>query len=774
MRRSIIRLGIVSVTCLSLFGVARPAVAAPEGTVTWGVHITLASRWLDPAETEGIITPFMFLYALHDAVVKPMPGGWNTPSLAESWSQSKDGLTYEFVLRKGVKFHNGDPVTAEDVKFSYERYRGAGVKLLKDRVREVQIVDPGRIRFVLKEPWPDFMTFYGTSATGSGWVVPKKYVEKVGDDGFKKAPIGAGPYKFVSFNPGVELVLEAYEGYWRKTPSVKRLVLRSLPEETTRAAALKKGEIDVAYLLTGPVAEDIRRTPGLKLTAPSTASGVFWLDMPDQWDPKSPWADRRVRLAASHAIDRAALNQAETLGLSKPTGGIIPRAFEFSKSFDPPAFDPARAKQLMTEAGYPNGFDAGDFYPWPPYTAMGEALASYLQAIGIKSRIRIMERATLTTAWREKKLKNLIVGITGAAGNAATRLEAYVSKEGAYTAGVIRCEAARSADPPDPADPARSGDARPHLRAGVHLGHRAAARGAGHQLDPRLRLLGALRGPEAQAALEAEKLLERGEDGLGIVLVQRVNSPRNLDEPAPRELLGHPLGDVTVQHGAALAAEHERRRRDRAQDRPPVEVELGPSLLDARVPRPHKRSVGALAQARRHDPAVVVDSRIRVSSVEVLRRLLDAVPGRGLRRTGRGGGGALADLGTDVDDDQLLDELGPFGREVDRVAAAHRESDQHERGDPELSEDAIEVVECRDRVVDVRGIAVAVSALIERVDVEVGLERDAQGIPRVRVAREAVQEQQRRAAFAAPVEQMQPQTVDREGAIDRAQEIHRG
>src|SRR6266849_3560710 len=437
MRRSIIRLGIVFVTCLVLFGVSRPAVAAPEGTVTWGVHITLASRWLDPAETEGIITPFMFLYALHDAMVKPMPGGWNTPSLAESWSQSKDGLTYEFVLRKGVKFHNGDPVTAEDVKFSYERYRGAGAKLLKDRVREVLLVDAGRVRFHLKEAWPDFMTFYGTSATGSGWIVPKKYVEKVGDDGFKKAPIGAGPYRFVSFNPGVELVLEANEGYWRKTPSVKRLVLRSLPEETTRAAALKKGEVDIAYLLTGPVAEDIRRTPGLKLTAPSQSSGVFWLDMPDQWDPKSPWHDRRVRLAASHAIDRRALNQAETLGFSKPTGGIIPRAFEFSKSFEPPALDPARAKQLLAEAGYPNGFDAGDFYPWPPYTSMGEALAAYLQAVGIRSRIRTMERATLTTAWREKKLKGVIVGITGAGGNAATRLEAYVSKEGVYTAGVI-------------------------------------------------------------------------------------------------------------------------------------------------------------------------------------------------------------------------------------------------------------------------------------------------------------------------------------------------
>ncbi|MGH7341239.1 MAG: ABC transporter substrate-binding protein, partial [Candidatus Rokuibacteriota bacterium] len=124
MRRSIIRLGIVSLTCLVLLGGSRPAAAAPEGTVTWGVHITLASRWLDPAETEGIITPFMILYALHDAVVKPMPAGLYTPSLAESFTLSKDGLTYDFILRKGARFHNGEPVTAADVKFSFERYKG--------------------------------------------------------------------------------------------------------------------------------------------------------------------------------------------------------------------------------------------------------------------------------------------------------------------------------------------------------------------------------------------------------------------------------------------------------------------------------------------------------------------------------------------------------------------------------------------------------------------------------------------------------------------------
>jgi len=426
----------LSLAFLALLGSAGPAVAVPEGTMTWGLHVTLAARWLDPAETEALITPFMVLYAIHDALVKPMPGNNNTPSLAESWTASKDGLTYEFVIRRGVKFHNGEPVTAADVKFSFERYRGASAKLLKDRVREVQIVDPGRVRIHLNEPWPDFMTFYGTSATGAAWIVPKKYVEKVGDDGFKKAPIGAGPYRVVSFTPGIELVMEAFDGYWRKAPAVKRLVFRSLPEETTRAAALKKGEVDISYLLSGPVAEDIKRTPGLRLVA-AYPPGVFWLDFPEQFDPKSPWHDRRVRLAASHALDRQALNQAETLGFSRPTGSLLHRNLEFARFFEPSAYDPAKARQLLAEAGYLKGFDGGDLTPLPPFTTLGEAIGNYLGAVGIRTRTRTMERATFLTEWREKKLKGVIVGIAGAAGNAATRLEAYVTKNGIYAAGVI-------------------------------------------------------------------------------------------------------------------------------------------------------------------------------------------------------------------------------------------------------------------------------------------------------------------------------------------------
>ena len=251
---NIIRIGVVVALVCIVFGsagIARVAHAA-NGQMTWAVHVTIAPRWLDPGDAETAITPFMVLYALHDALVKPVPKGQTTPSLAESWTASPDWKTYDFVLRNGVKFHNGDPVTAEDVKFSFERYRGGAAKLLKDRVKDVQVVDARHVRFVMKDSWPDFMTFYGTTASGAGWIVPKKYVEKVGDDGFTKAPVGAGPYRFVSLTPGVELVLEAFDGYWRKAPSVKRVVFKSVPDETTRAAALRFPEITTSSFRRDP------------------------------------------------------------------------------------------------------------------------------------------------------------------------------------------------------------------------------------------------------------------------------------------------------------------------------------------------------------------------------------------------------------------------------------------------------------------------------------------------------------------------------------------
>src|ERR1051325_4211644 len=430
-RRELLALGALGLTA-GMPGLAYAAGAA--GQLTWGSHVSLAPTWFDPAETSGIITPFMVLYALHDAVIKPMPGQTLAPCLAESWTGSEDGLSFDFILRKGVAFHNGDPVTAEDVKFSFERYRSASHDTIKSRTAAVEVLDAQHVRFKLKEPWPDFLTFYG-SATGAGWVVPKKYVEKVGDDGVKKAPMGAGPHKLVSFTPGQELVFEAFDGYWRKAPSVKRLVFRVVQEETTRLAALKRGEVDIVYSVRGELAEELQKTPGLTLK-PVDLAAPFWVSFLDQWDPKSPWHDERVRKAASLAIDRKSINQALTLGFSKLTGNpLVPNQFDFYWQPPEPAYDPAKAKQLLAEAGHKNGFEGGEFYCDSSYSNLAEAIVNNFGEAGIRAKLRPIERAAFLKELGEKKFKNLAMIGSGAFGNAATRMSAFVVKGGSFVYG---------------------------------------------------------------------------------------------------------------------------------------------------------------------------------------------------------------------------------------------------------------------------------------------------------------------------------------------------
>src|SRR5262249_3270954 len=158
-----------------------------------------------------------------------------------------------------------------------------------------------------------------------------------------------------------------YDQYWRKTPNVKRLVFRVIPDEATRLAALKRGEVDIVYSVRGELAEELQKTSGLALK-PTVIQAPFWIYFADQWDPKSPWHDQRVRLAASLAVDRATINRALTLGFSRVTGSIIPDNFEFFWRPPAPAFDPARAQKLLAEAGYPNGFDGGDYYTDASYS----------------------------------------------------------------------------------------------------------------------------------------------------------------------------------------------------------------------------------------------------------------------------------------------------------------------------------------------------------------------------------------------------------------------
>jgi peptide/nickel transport system substrate-binding protein len=407
---------------------------APSGRAVMAWHVTISPSWFDPSTAPPQITPFGMLYAIHDALVRPYPGQKMGPSLAQSWEESEDGLTYQFTLRPGLKFHNGDPLTTEDVKFSFERYQGTGAQTLKDHVRVVEIVDPLVVRFHLKEAWPDFMTFYGTTATAAGIVVPKKYLSEVGDDGFKKHPIGAGPYKFVSSKPGVEVMLEADPGYWRRVPAVKTLVMRSIPDATTRALTLKTGEADIAYALDGTAAEGIRDDPAIRIVATNHAS-CNWIEFTEQWDPKSPWHDKRLRLAVNYALDRQQINEVGCLGFCPPAGVIVPRVMDFALPAEPMPYDPEKAKQLLAEAGYPNGIDAGEFAAIPGFPTIAESVMNYLNAAGIRVRLKQMERATFYADWQAKKLRGLFMTGAGNSGNAASRVEAFIQSKGPYAYG---------------------------------------------------------------------------------------------------------------------------------------------------------------------------------------------------------------------------------------------------------------------------------------------------------------------------------------------------
>jgi peptide/nickel transport system substrate-binding protein len=211
-------------------------------------------------------------------------------------------------------------------------------------------------------------------------------------------------------------------------------VMKVIPDESTRLAALTRGEVDIAYSIRAELAEELQRTPGLTLR-PTVGSAPYWLYFPEQWDTKSPWHDHRVRLATKYAIDYNTINQALTLGHSHITGSVIPENFEYYLKLQPPVFDPDRAKQLLAEAGHPNGFDAGFYTCDVAYANLGEAVLNNLAGVGIRARLRPLERAAFFKGYAEKKFKNIIQGSSGAFGNAATRLQEFVVKGGTYAYG---------------------------------------------------------------------------------------------------------------------------------------------------------------------------------------------------------------------------------------------------------------------------------------------------------------------------------------------------
>jgi len=220
-------------------------------------------------------------------------------------------------------------------------------------------------------------------------VVPAKYYEQVGQSGFMQKPIGAGPYKLVSQEPGVRLEFEAFDDYYRPV-HVKQLMMISVPEAATRIAMLERGEADIIYNVPGELIGRVKDNPKLRLVP--VVSANFWLEFPGLQDAKSPFHDKRVREAISLAIDRDAINQAECDGLGRVDGNWINDDVEYGMPWPKWEHNVAKAKQLMVEAGYPNGFNVDWLTPLPDYYSRGERVVSQLQAIGIRAKLQTMER----------------------------------------------------------------------------------------------------------------------------------------------------------------------------------------------------------------------------------------------------------------------------------------------------------------------------------------------------------------------------------------------
>ena len=363
----------------------------PKGKMTLAWHTNIASRWLDPQQHDGTATPDNFLMVNQDALVKNFrEQRYDHLALAEKFDFAEDGKSATFQLRAGIKFHDGSPVTPEDVKWSYEHYHGASATLLQEKTNAIDIVNDRTVKFSFNEPFPDFPILMGTgNVCGAAWVVPAKYYQKVGKDGFLQKPIGAGPYKLVSQETGNKIEYEAFEDYYRPV-HVKNFTIVSVPEAATRVAMVERGEADIAYGIPGELIDRIKNNPKLML-AP-VLSGSWWLEFPGFQDPKNPFHDKRVREAVSLTVDRKAINDAESGGMGRISGNWVNDDVEYALDWPQWETNIPKAKELMKQAGYPDGFKVDWLTVVPNFFSRGERVVSQLKAIGIQTRLQTMER----------------------------------------------------------------------------------------------------------------------------------------------------------------------------------------------------------------------------------------------------------------------------------------------------------------------------------------------------------------------------------------------
>ena len=403
---------------------------APVGTLTVAVATFGNERWL----------PHLYVGA-EDVVLKPLwenllsrDGKGNLiPMLAEKWQVSDGGRTWKFHLRKGVRFHNGTEVTAEDVRFTFASIakEGSANSMAPEfrTIKSMEVEGPYTITVRFDKP---FVTLGNRVTQGLfasvAYIQSKKHIE-AGEDGAERQPIGTGPWKFVEHVRGDRIVYEAVQNHWRATPHFKRLVFLKVPEPATRMAMLRAGSVDVIEV-SGEYVDELKKVGMRTLIMPNTAA--IWVILGGQWptkpsyDPKVPWAQpdaeraKKVRLALNLAVDKKAIIERVLGGVGTAVGTVnyYPTDPWISDALlKPIPYDPARAKALLTEAGYPNGFEVTmNLTAWPGrgfLPDVGEAVATYWEKIGLKVKRRPVDRAVFSADFRARSYAGVALAYAG-------------------------------------------------------------------------------------------------------------------------------------------------------------------------------------------------------------------------------------------------------------------------------------------------------------------------------------------------------------------------
>lgn len=390
-------LGLVAGMAPVNFAQGRPVVIATSGD----------AETMDPVLTAISTTGSIQAHML-ESLVQYDPDGKIVPGLAESW-RAVDNVTWEFKLRRGVRFHNGEPFNAETVKFNIERGQNhprSLVKVYVSLIKEVRAVDDATVRVITTEPAPDQV-----ANLESIEMLPPRYAREVGDEGLARRPVGTGPYKFVEWVRDDRVVMELNPTYWGPKPQATRVTIRPIPEGATRVAALLAGEVDVVEGIPIPDIPRVARTKGFKVLRKQGPRLIFLAmdtfrdrggrhptgspGLPD--GAPNPFKDPRVRQALYYAINTKEIVEQVMSGAAAPAEQILPPfMFGYNPRVRRPIYDPSRAKRLLAEAGYPNGFSVTLDVPTDRYVndrEVGLALVGMLSRVGITATLNGMPRA---------------------------------------------------------------------------------------------------------------------------------------------------------------------------------------------------------------------------------------------------------------------------------------------------------------------------------------------------------------------------------------------